>query len=229
MPLDRVIKRDGTVVPFDRTRIESAIYAAARAVGNGVGRPWAETLSWAVAGLVEERYGNNGHLPHVEDVQDAVEEVLIKSGSPRVAKAYILYRQQRAEARDTQRMILDAEKLVDDYLRRADWRVVHCAFTRGVRDRGVAEARQCGDRDGRHQAGSGTLGAGVRQRGDAAGGALGLPQNQVRALHRSAARAQSCSSQGLREGGLSAGRSDNEGARSSGDGAQPGAVSARST
>ncbi len=123
MSLDRVIKRDGSVVEFDRARIESAIYAAARAVGNGVGKPWAETLSWAVTGLVEERFGSNGHLPHVEDVQDAVEEVLIKSGNPRVAKAYILYRQQRASARDTQRMMLDGEKLVDDYLRRADWRV----------------------------------------------------------------------------------------------------------
>lgn len=123
MPLDRIVKRDGTVVPFDRNRIESAIYAAARAVGNGEGRPWAEALSWAVMGLVDERYGNNGHLPHVEDVQDVVEEILIKSGNPRVAKAYILYRQQRATARDTHRMMLDGEKLVDDYLRRADWRV----------------------------------------------------------------------------------------------------------
>ena len=123
MPLDRVIKRDGTVVPFDRARIENAIYAAARAVGNGVGRPWAETLSWAVSGLVEERLGSNDHLPHVEDIQDAVEEILIKSGNPRVSKAYILYRQQRAEARNARRMVLDGEKLVDDYLRRADWRV----------------------------------------------------------------------------------------------------------
>jgi len=123
MPLDRVVKRDGSVVPFDRARIENAIYAAARAVGNGEGRPWAETLSWAVTGLVEERIGSNGHLPHVEEIQDTVEEVLIKSGKPAVAKAYIIYRQQRAEARDAQRMILDAEALVDDYLRRADWRV----------------------------------------------------------------------------------------------------------
>ena len=123
MSLDQVIKRDGEVVDFDRTRIEQAIYAAARAVGNGVGRPWAETLSWAVTGLIEERFGQNGHLAHVEDIQDAVEEVLIKSGNPRVAKTYILYRQQRAEARNTQRMMLDGEKLVDDYLKRADWRV----------------------------------------------------------------------------------------------------------
>jgi ribonucleoside-triphosphate reductase len=123
MPTDRVVKRDNTVVPFDRQRIESAIYAAARAVGNGGGRQWAETLSWAVTGLIEERFGGNGHLPHVEDIQDVVEEVLIKSGNPRVAKAYILYRQQRASARDARRMMLDGAKLVEDYLKRLDWRV----------------------------------------------------------------------------------------------------------
>ena len=123
MAVDRVVKRDGEIVPFDRERIEEAIYAAARASGNGVGRPWAETLSWAVTGLLEERANGSGHLPAVEEIQDVVEEVLVKSGNPRIAKAYILYRQQRAEARETQRMLLDSEKLVDDYLRRADWRV----------------------------------------------------------------------------------------------------------
>jgi len=123
MSIDYVVKRDRAVAAFDRMRIENAIYAAAQAVGNGAGRQWAETLSWAVTGILKERYGGNGHTPHVEGIQDVVEEVLIKSGHPRVAKAYILYRQKRAEARDARRMLLDAEKLVDDYLQRADWRV----------------------------------------------------------------------------------------------------------
>ncbi|MGC9349978.1 MAG: anaerobic ribonucleoside-triphosphate reductase, partial [Anaerolineae bacterium] len=123
MAVDYVVKRDGTVVPFDRQRIENAIYAAARAAGNGVGRTWAETLSWAVTALLTERLDGNGAPPHVEEIQDIVEEVLVKSGNPKVAKAYILYRQQRAQARKTQRMLLDSEKLVDDYLQRADWRV----------------------------------------------------------------------------------------------------------
>ncbi|MBN1933205.1 MAG: ribonucleoside triphosphate reductase [Anaerolineae bacterium] len=123
MPIDRVIKRDNSIVPFDRKRIENAIYAAANAIGNGEGHQWAETLSWATLGILDERFGHNGHYPHVEDVQDIVEEVLIKSGRPRVAKAYILYRQRRAETRETQRMLLDGVKLVEDYLQRADWRV----------------------------------------------------------------------------------------------------------
>ncbi|MGC9468570.1 MAG: ribonucleoside triphosphate reductase [Anaerolineae bacterium] len=123
MAVQRVVKRDGAVVPFDRERIERAIYAAARASGNGVGRTWAETLSWAVTALLEERVNGREEPLHVEEIQDVVEEVLVKSGSPKIAKAYILYRQQRAEARETHRMLLDSEKLVDDYLGRADWRV----------------------------------------------------------------------------------------------------------
>jgi anaerobic ribonucleoside-triphosphate reductase len=123
MGVDQVVKRDGTKVNFDRRQIESAIYVASREVGNGEGRQWAETLSWAVVGLLRERFGKNGHVPHVEEIQDVVEEVLIKSGSPQVAKAYILYRQKRADARTAQEMLLDTEKLVDSYLQRSDWRV----------------------------------------------------------------------------------------------------------
>ncbi|MGC9356828.1 MAG: ribonucleoside triphosphate reductase [Anaerolineae bacterium] len=123
MSIDTVIKRDGSIVVFDRERIENAVYAAARAVGNGEGRPWAEMISWAVTGLLKERYDVRQTPPHVEEIQDVVEEILVKSGNPQVAKAYILYRQQRAEARATQQMLLDTEKLVEDYLQRADWRV----------------------------------------------------------------------------------------------------------
>jgi anaerobic ribonucleoside-triphosphate reductase len=123
MAIQQLVKRDGSVVPFDRKRVESAIYAAAKATGNGVGRPWAETLSWAVTALLEERINGSSAPPHVEEIQDIVEEVLVKSENPKIAKAYILYRQQRAEARATERMLLDSEKLVEDYLQRADWRV----------------------------------------------------------------------------------------------------------
>jgi len=123
MGIDKIIKRDGTTVPFDRKRIEKAIYAAARAVGNGESRQWAETLSWAVTGILGERFGQDDHVPHVEEIQDIVEEVLVKSGNPQVAKAYILYRQKRAEAREAQQMLLNTEVLVDDYLQRTDWRV----------------------------------------------------------------------------------------------------------
>jgi len=52
-----------------------------------------------------------------------VEETLTKADHYKIAKAYILYRQQRQEARVAQRIMLDGEKLIEDYLQVTDWRV----------------------------------------------------------------------------------------------------------
>jgi ribonucleoside-triphosphate reductase len=123
MGLDKVIKRDGSVVPFDRKQIENAIFKAAKATQSGESKAWAEMVSCAVTGLLDERWQDPEQPPHVEDVQDTVEEVLIKTGKPKIAKAYILYREKRAEVRQTKRMLLDSEKLVEDYLQISDWRV----------------------------------------------------------------------------------------------------------
>jgi ribonucleoside-triphosphate reductase len=123
MSISHVIKRDGTLVPFDRQRIENAIYAAARAAQSGEGHLWAAAISWVVADTLKDCYRQNGRAPHVEEIQDLVEEMLIKSGSPQVAKKYILYRYERAKARESERMLMDTDQLVDDYIRCADWRV----------------------------------------------------------------------------------------------------------
>jgi ribonucleoside-triphosphate reductase len=121
--IERVIKRNGMAVPFDRRRIENGIRAAAQAAGSGEDRPWAETLSWAVVDILEERYGQNSYLPHTEEIREVVEATLIKSDSPQVAQAYTLYRHERAQAAEAEGMLLDADKLVDDYIQRTDWRV----------------------------------------------------------------------------------------------------------
>ena len=108
--IEQIRKRDGRVVPFNRMRIENAILKAAKAVGDGGGKEWAEALSHQVVELVEQRFIGDG-LPGVEDIQDIVEEVLIKTGHTRVAKAYILYREQRTQARSTKKLLLDGMKL----------------------------------------------------------------------------------------------------------------------
>lgn len=123
MALDQIIKRDGQEAPFDRTRIEEAIWAAAKAANAGESRLWAETLSWAVCGLLEQRQADHRQPPHVEEIQDLVEEVLVKAGNPKIAKMFILYREKRAEAREVRKNLLDGEKLVSDYLQASDWRV----------------------------------------------------------------------------------------------------------
>ena len=117
-----VQKRDGRIVPFDQKRIDAAILRAYQAVGQGERKERVSALAQKVVQLLLARFGPQA-CPHVEQIQDIVEEVLILEGEVQVAKAYILYRQQRSQARDTSRLLLDGMKLVDDYIERADWRV----------------------------------------------------------------------------------------------------------
>ncbi|MBI2850530.1 MAG: adenosylcobalamin-dependent ribonucleoside-diphosphate reductase [Chloroflexi bacterium] len=92
----RIRKREGSVVPFDSSKIEAAIYKAFVATSAG-GRDRTAELCQRVVDIVEERLGHA--IPTVEQVQDIVEEVLMSQGYPNVAKAYILYRQQRSDVR----------------------------------------------------------------------------------------------------------------------------------
>jgi uridine kinase len=95
--ITHVIKRTGAVVPFTAARITNAIYRAAVAVG-GRDRATAEALAGQVVALMEATTPA-GHVPTVEEIQDLVEKVLIENGHARTAKAYILYRDERARAR----------------------------------------------------------------------------------------------------------------------------------
>ena len=91
-----VEKRTGEKVEFDLSKIRSAIFRAAHSVG-GEDRDLAEELAHKVCKYLRELRGD--HVPKVEDVQDAVEKVLIESGHARTAKAFILYREKRARQR----------------------------------------------------------------------------------------------------------------------------------
>lgn len=93
-----VKKRNGTIVPFTQQRITNAIYRAAVAVG-GRDKKTAAELSEQVVQLLEETIPI-GEVPTIEQIQDMVEKVLIENGHARVAKAYILYRDERARQRE---------------------------------------------------------------------------------------------------------------------------------
>jgi uridine kinase len=92
-----VIKRDGRVVPFTQNRIANAIYRAAVAVG-GRDKVTAQKLSDQVVSILEEHFSAD-KIPTVEEIQDVVEKVLIENGHAKVAKAYILYRDERNRRR----------------------------------------------------------------------------------------------------------------------------------
>jgi len=95
--ITHVVKRTGAIVPFNKERITNAIYRAAVAVG-GRDRSIAERLADQVVALLEETTPP-GHIPTIEEIQDLVEKVLIENGHAKTAKAYILYRDERARRR----------------------------------------------------------------------------------------------------------------------------------
>ena len=94
----QVIKRSGVTVPFTPKRISNAIYRAAVAVG-GRDKLTAEKLTQQVIEYLEETIPE-GEIPTVEKIQDASEKILIENGHAKVAKAYILYRNDRARMRE---------------------------------------------------------------------------------------------------------------------------------
>ena len=93
----QVIKRNGDVVPFTAERIVNAIYRALVAIESR-DRELARNLADQVVDALEETMPPGG-APSVEEIQDIVEAVLIKNGRVRLAKAYILYRDERARKR----------------------------------------------------------------------------------------------------------------------------------
>ena len=95
--ISTIIKRDGREVDFDIQKISDAIFKAAEAIGGKD-----KHASDVLAQKVGEYLANDEHIekPTVEQIQDAVEKVLIETGHSRTAKEYILYRAQRSRVRE---------------------------------------------------------------------------------------------------------------------------------
>lgn len=119
-------KRDGRLEPFHAEKITRAIFKAAVACG-GSDYSRAEELCRQVLDLALKKYGNR--VPEVEGIQDIVEKVLIENGHARTAKAYILYREKRASARNLNALIGATISMFSDYLQEKDWRVRENANT----------------------------------------------------------------------------------------------------
>ncbi|MBR5121367.1 MAG: anaerobic ribonucleoside triphosphate reductase [Oscillospiraceae bacterium] len=94
--ITKIQKRDGRIVTFNVEKIANAIFKAAESVG---GTNYDESLE--LAGKVCDYIEASGNkIPTVEEIQDAVEKVLIESGHASTAKAYIIYRSGRTRVRE---------------------------------------------------------------------------------------------------------------------------------
>ncbi|MCX7590643.1 MAG: ATP cone domain-containing protein [Kiritimatiellae bacterium] len=96
-PIRNIVKRNGTIVRYDRERITTAILKALTAEGRP-DRRLADNLAAKVEAALGKTYGPES-LPTVEDIQDVVENVLMENHLPQVARRYIIYRHQRAMVR----------------------------------------------------------------------------------------------------------------------------------
>ena len=117
----QVKKRDGSVVEFNIEKIETAIRKAFDAKDKMYNKNILEMLALRVTAEFSNKIKDE--IVTVEDIQDAVEVVLIQAGFVDVAKAYIVYRKQHEKIRNIKDTIVDYKKTVEKYLKVDDWRV----------------------------------------------------------------------------------------------------------
>src|SRR3954471_5516355 len=104
----KVIRRNGAVVGFEPAKISVAMTKAFLAVNGSQGAASAR-IRELVSGLTEAAVGAlmprqpQGGTFHIEDIQDQVELALMRSGEHDVARAYVLYREERSKARATEK------------------------------------------------------------------------------------------------------------------------------
>lgn len=117
----QVRKRNGDSVIFDLSKIQTALTKSFESCNRNYQDVIVEKLAMKAVARAEQKIKDN--LLSVEDIQDAVESVLMSYGYEDVAKAYILYRKQHEKARNAQETVLDYKKTIEGYTNASDWRV----------------------------------------------------------------------------------------------------------
>ncbi len=115
-----VIKRSGALAPFDAGKISSAVERAGAATREFQAGE-AQLLAMQAVKVIAHRFA--GRMQSIEEIQDVVEQVLISANHFATARAYIVYREQRARLRRDANTVVDVVASIDEYLERADWRV----------------------------------------------------------------------------------------------------------
>lgn len=122
-----VIKRSGRMVRYDEQKVSQAVYKAFQVTNEGSEKE-AKKVAKKVTSLLNKKAKqhtkkeSSRFIPHIEDVQDLVEKVLMVLDYDETAKAYILYREQHRQVRSTKESLKEALHLVDNYLGEIDWK-----------------------------------------------------------------------------------------------------------
>lgn len=113
--LIKVIRRNGTVTPFDANKIAVAMTKAFLAVEGDTAisssriHEQVANLTKKIAGTFNRRLHSTGTI-HIEEIQDQVELELMRTGEYKVAKAYVLYREERRRIREQEQKIAEIQK-----------------------------------------------------------------------------------------------------------------------
>lgn len=110
-----IVKRSGEIVDFDFGKIKTALDKAIQATNN-LDNITSEQITPTILEKLQDKLENCT----VEDVQDIVVQSLIDHKAYKTVEAYIIYRQKRAEARNSS---IDPVSVIDNYITEADWRV----------------------------------------------------------------------------------------------------------
>ncbi|MDP8222191.1 MAG: ribonucleoside triphosphate reductase [Candidatus Lernaella stagnicola] len=117
-----IYKRTGERVAFDPQKIADAVWKAFVASGSK-DQATVERIAAEVIDLLDVLFFKNNRIPTVENVQDLVENRLIHNNLHDIARRYIIYRNDHAQMRETQRMLANAVDMIDSYLDKIDWRI----------------------------------------------------------------------------------------------------------
>ena len=118
--ISQILKRDGTLKPFDAQKIVVAMTKAGKATGEFGQARAQEMVDFLVMPRLAEA---KAPTLHIEMVQDAVEHALFEAGYFTTLRAYIVYRESRTKARDAKKSWVNVEQSINEYLDQLDWRV----------------------------------------------------------------------------------------------------------
>jgi len=118
--ISQIKKRDGRIVDFDQNKITIAVQKAMEAVGEKDPKK-IQKISDQIAKTLNNKFHHRS-IPAIEELQDIVEEVLIRGKQIKAAKAYILYRDQHSKIRELKALV-DSNQIMGNYLDKLDWLV----------------------------------------------------------------------------------------------------------
>ncbi|MFU0842302.1 MAG: Ribonucleoside-triphosphate reductase class III catalytic subunit [Burkholderia sp.] len=116
----QILKRDGSLRPFDPEKIVSAVTRAGKATQEFGEERARELVMESVLPKIKQ---DGNRTMHIEQVQDAVEHALFDAGCFTTLRAYIVYRESRAKVRNAKQSWVNVENSINEYLEQRDWRV----------------------------------------------------------------------------------------------------------